>query len=332
MPWSCCQSISNSAPKELAIEAKQMSGKKVQIEALFIYPIKSCKGTRVSSAELTPLGLKGDRLYGIVDARGRTLTQREVPMMALIHPDLPTDEGITLRVTSNTAICEIAQFFVPRVTGDPELVQVLGEPIVVEDQGPQAASWLQCCLRLPGLRLVRMAPESERQMYHLIGSGPVAFPNTSPLVVTTEASLAELNRRVAESGAPPVPLDRFRPNVHLSGCDAFDEDDLSTVLVDGGKAKLLLRKPCFRCPLTTVDQETGKKGGSGEPLVALRQFRTGRQLHVPAEQRKALGKERSSFYEDPRQHGHTFFGQNSAVELLGPGSTLVVGSMAELQK
>ena len=48
------------------------------IHALYIYPIKSCKGISVKTAIATPTGLKGDREWMIVErSTGKMLTQRK---------------------------------------------------------------------------------------------------------------------------------------------------------------------------------------------------------------------------------------------------------------
>ena len=58
------------------------------IAALNVYPVKSCRGLAADRAEVTPAGLAidgvRDREWMVVDSRGRFVTQRELPRLALI--------------------------------------------------------------------------------------------------------------------------------------------------------------------------------------------------------------------------------------------------------
>jgi len=68
----------------------------------------------------------------------------------------------------------------------------------------------------------------------------------------------------------PVPMNRFRPNLVFSGGQAFEEDQFTRVKV--GEVDFQVVKPCARCVLITVDQQTGEKGK--EPLATLATYRT----------------------------------------------------------
>ena len=65
-------------------------------------------------------------------------------------------------------------------------------------------------------------------------------------------------------------MNRFRPNLVISGCDAFDEDRLGEVVV--GDAVFSAVKPCVRCQVTTTDQADGVVRGP-EPLQTLASYR-----------------------------------------------------------
>jgi uncharacterized protein YcbX len=66
-----------------------------RIAALWVFPIKSCAGISVQQAVLTPTGLAHDRAWMVVDVDGEMVTQRELPRMALIQPEL-VDSGMGL--------------------------------------------------------------------------------------------------------------------------------------------------------------------------------------------------------------------------------------------
>ncbi len=86
-----------------------------------------------------------------------------------------------------------------------------------------------------------------------------------PLLLVSQASLADLNSRLER----PLLMDRFRPNLVVSGCEPFAEDSWKLVRV--GELTLRVVKPCARCVITTVDQATAAKGK--EPLRTLATFR-----------------------------------------------------------
>ena len=96
-----------------------------------------------------------------------------------------------------------------------------------------------------------------------------AFADGYPLLVVTEASLADLNRRLEAKGEQALPMNRFRPNIVLAGMEPYDEDHIDTLAVDGVVIKLV--KPCARCQITTTDQESMQTGA--EPLQMLGTYR-----------------------------------------------------------
>jgi len=94
----------------------------------------------------------------------------------------------------------------------------------------------------------------------------VSFADGMPYVMIGQSSLDELNQRLEV----PVPMNRFRPNLVFSGGQAFEEDQFTRIKV--GEVDFQVVKPCARCVLITVDQQTGEKGK--EPLATLATYRT----------------------------------------------------------
>ncbi len=64
-------------------------------------------------------------------------------------------------------------------------------------------------------------------------------------------------------------MDRFRPNLVFSGGEPFEEDTWREFTV--GTNRFVGVKPCARCVLTTVNQETAERGA--EPLRTLATYR-----------------------------------------------------------
>lgn len=246
-----------------------------------VYPVKSCRGIAVARARIAARGLElddatlpaGDREWMIVDDDGRFITQREVPRLALI--DVAID-GSALRLSLRGA----PAIDVPtagRRVGTRDVV-VWGSTVPAHDAGPEAAAWLAAALGV-SCRLVRFDAAHERRCNaQFVGDtgAHTMFADAYPLLVVSEASLSDLNERIAESSgaASALPMNRFRPNLVLSGLAPWDEDHLDTIDVDGVTIKLV--KPCTRCVTTTTDQATAIRGI--EPLPTLARYRTNEAL------------------------------------------------------
>jgi hypothetical protein len=233
----------------------------IDVSTLYIYPIKSCRGTAVSSATLDARGLIGDRRFMIVDDHGRFLSQRELPRMALISPAI-VDGVVTLAAPGAPSLD------VPIADDGPRRdVVVWQDQCAAIDQGDAAGEWLGDFLQVT-CRLVRLADYAVRRVDPAYATQPndqVSFADGYPLLLIGEASLADLNARLPA----PLPMNRFRPNVVVRGSAPYAEDAWGTVRIGAVRASVV--KPCARCTTTTVDQETAERGK--EPLRTLATYR-----------------------------------------------------------
>jgi len=228
-----------------------------RIARLFVYPIKSCAGAELSEAVLTETGLDLDRAWMVVDPQGEFVTQRELPRMALIRPQLKHLE-VVLRAPGMLAL-HLAIDAVER----PMNVRVWGDTVAAYDMGDTAAQWFSDFLGRP-LRLVRFDPDAKRLSPLDWTAGleaPNQFSDAFPLLVLSEGSLAELNRRLAGKGHDAVGIERFRPNILLAGLEAHDEDRVDVLrIATGEEGEVVLRpvKPCPRCPIPNIDPATAR--------------------------------------------------------------------------
>ena len=268
------------------------------IARLFIYPVKSCAGIEVQEALLAETGLDLDRAWMVVDTQGMFLTQRELPRMALIRPQLKSEEMV-LRAPGMLAL----HVAIDGVEA-PATVTVWRDTVPAWDMGAVAAQWFTDFLGRP-CRLVRFDPD-HRRLSSLDWTGGVEAPNQFsdgfPVLVASEASMQELNARLAAAGHGAVGIERFRPNVVLGGVEAHDEDRVDLVRVDGGDgAEIHLQnvKPCGRCPIPDVDPAT-------------------------AEIHPQVGATLRGYRQDRRLNGAITFGMNAIVRQ-GAGQVLRVG-------
>ena len=218
---------------------------------------------------LIETGLEFDRAWMVVDKRGQFVTQRHLPRMALIQPTLKSFEMI-LRAPGMLAL-HIALDTVEK----PVRAKVWNDDVAAYDMGDLCAQWFSDFLRAK-LRLVRFDPE-QRRLSERRWTGDIeaenGFADAFPLLVTSAASMPELNRRLQAQGHEAVTMARFRPNLVLDGLDAHGEDPLDEIVIvtEDGAVRLKLVKPCARCPIPDVDPLTGVPGHAvGDALQSYR--------------------------------------------------------------
>jgi uncharacterized protein YcbX len=231
------------------------------IASLHLYPVKSCRGIALESAAVVDRGLAFDREWMIVDGDGGAVTQRALPRLALIEP--------SLTATALELACAGAQrLTIPLdLGGAARRVTLWKDSIAAIDQGDEAAQWLAAVLNA-SVRLVRFDHAFQRKCNPTFvgdSGAHTSFPDAYPLLILSEASLADLNSRLDHS----LPMNRFRPNVVLTGVEAYDEDHMDAIRA--GSIEFKLVKPCTRCKITTTDQDTATVGE--EPLPTLAGYR-----------------------------------------------------------
>jgi uncharacterized protein len=226
------------------------------IARLFVYPVKSCAGVELREAVVTETGLDLDRAWMVVDEHGEFVSQRELPRMALIRPQIRVSD-VVLRAPGMLAL----HLQIDTVE-EPVKVRVWDDEVPAYDMGAVAAQWFTDFLGRK-LRLVRFDPEHRRLSSLQWTGGAEAlnqFSDGYPLLLASTASLDLLNAKLAAAGHASVGIERFRPNIVLSGLEAHDEDRLELLRISAGDGDVELRpvKPCTRCPIPNIDPATGE--------------------------------------------------------------------------
>lgn len=236
---------------------------------LFIYPVKSCAGVRVTSADLWETGLYLDRLWMLVTDDGHFISQRTVPRLALVSTALRF-ETLQLRAPGMLRLDIPIGGFDYSAERRIE-VQVWDDRVAAFPENELVNTWFSRFLDMP-VRLVRIDPDFRRicdPAWTKEHEAITQFADGYPLLVIAKASLDDLNRRLEADGKPPVPIERFRPNVVIDGIDAYGEDHLATLVASGYELRMV--KPCARCGIPCVDQQTAVVGT--EPLDTLAGYR-----------------------------------------------------------
>lgn len=219
-----------------------------RVDQIFIYPVKSLAGMAVCDAEITTSGsLRGDREWIVTRPDGSMLWQGDIPRMALLSARL--DAGsLTLRGQDG---------LLGPPPGDasdmPVMVEQEGYSLAGMDQGNAVANWLTEQLGTP-CRLVRVG----EQAHHWAGLNPIHAVST--------VSLSALNARLAELGEAAIAVERFRPNIVLSGTHAAFAEEAATELVFE-ETSLCLREPCVRCELPNISLKDASRAKQPLKLI-----------------------------------------------------------------
>ncbi|MEO8101582.1 MAG: MOSC N-terminal beta barrel domain-containing protein [Betaproteobacteria bacterium] len=239
----------------------------VSLSAIHIYPVKALGGISLAEAAVTPRGLKHDRRFLVIDMGDQFVTQREVPKMATVWMEIEGDQLIFSTPDMDALTIAVEPPELPS-----RIVSVWSSDVLAHGVSVDADTWLSDYLGFAA-RLVYMPESSERKInpqFARTDNEVVSFADGYPLLVIAEASLADLNERIVKGGGSALPMNRFRPNLVIRGCEAYAEDKLGEIRV--GEATFRAVKPCARCQVTTTDQASGDVHGP-EPLQTLGTYR-----------------------------------------------------------
>ncbi|WP_245803627.1 MOSC domain-containing protein [Algoriphagus marinus] len=236
----------------------------LRVQDIFIYPIKSLRGIRVESAKVLERGFQYDRCWMLVDRAGLFLTQRTHPQMALIKVDLHDDH-----LTVSNPVSQAKPLKIPfDLLLDSQIeVEIWDDRLKANLVDPSIDQWFSEVLGIE-CQLVRMPESGQRKVSpkYAINEESVSFADGMPYLIIGQESLHHLNSKLTH----PVSMDRFRPNIVFSGGESFIEDCWKNIKI--GDVDFCIVKPCARCVMITVDQESGVS--SKEPLKTLATYRT----------------------------------------------------------
>lgn len=232
------------------------------VSELNIYPIKSLKGITLENSFVESKGLSFDRRWMLIDEKNNFLTQRNFPGMAILATNLVSN-GIVVFNGEN----ELEIPFSPKIK-NVQPVKIWSNKVAAEVYEDYINEWFSDALQTK-CKLVAMTEESNRKVnyfYAVHKEDKVSFADGYPFLLTTESSLQDLNQKLVKK----IPMNRFRPNIVVSGSETFAEDNWKKIKI--GETVFHIVKPCARCAVTTIDQNTGISDGI-EPLKTLAKYR-----------------------------------------------------------
>lgn len=248
------------------------------VSQLSIYPVKSCREINLKISQVEAFGLKDDRRWMIVDENGVMLTQRKLAKMCLIQPELIENHLILKHSSMHNLHVELP------LSNEKVQVKVWGDLCLAYDAGDEAANWLSHVLSMQ-CRLVYFPEDEFRQvdLNYAKQGDKTAFSDGFPFLLISQASLDDLNQRLVK----PITMNRFRPNIVVQGCAAFEEDDWKKIRI--GDITFRIVKPCSRCVIPSINIETAER--ENEPTKTLATYR--------------------------KNNNKIFFGQNVIAEMAG---------------
>lgn len=241
------------------------------VQSLHIYPIKSTAGITLSHSWVDDFGLSFDRRFVITDLDGQFITARTQPTLCLIQCHLSPD-GLVLTAPNMPQLeINFARFSEQyhQVTVWKDQVNALYCHQIYDRWFSEYLN-LPCQLHFFGEKSSRQVKNSENQ---------VGFADGYPLLLISQASLDDLNNRMAQRQSAKgnvesnvnASMTQFRPNIVVNDTTAFAEDNWHHIKV--GEVEFEITKPCSRCVFTTIDPENGQKHPEQEPLSTLKSYR-----------------------------------------------------------
>lgn len=218
------------------------------VSELYVYPVKSFAASAKLSCEALPQGLTADRRWMWVDAKGMFLTQRKYPAMCLWSAFVSDIKVIF----SNNVNAQVYEVFFSEMSKNRMNVRVWSDTCTVDVYTSPQLALLSESLFSELAYLAYLPEEHTRTIsnQHNIAEAYTSFADSFPFMLASHTSLAELNSCLSD----PVSMRHFRPNIVVSGFDAFAEDTWRRIRI--GDCEFLLDKLCSRCSMVNVHPDT----------------------------------------------------------------------------
>jgi uncharacterized protein YcbX len=215
------------------------------VAAISVAPVKALGLHHPAEVELTDAGVRGNRLFYLVDEAGRLVGGVKHGTLVRIRAEVE-DAHLTLRFPSGAVVADDVQL------ADSVTTDFWGRPVEGRLVG---GPWSDALSDFAGahLQLVRVVND-----------------DAWDVKPATIASLASCDRLGQELGAE-VDHRRFRMLLTLDGCEPHEEDTWSGGRVRIGDAVLRVGGPVPRCAVTTQDPSTGVR--SLDTLGAIKRYR-----------------------------------------------------------
>lgn len=285
----------------------------IVVSELNIYPVKSCQGISVPSAEVVETGFAYDREFMVVKPDGTFMSQRTMALLGTVQTEII---GNALRLTADKHGDVTIPLGYDQQEKRPIATTVHSYDALGLRQSQDADEFFCDLLNKTAwlVRASRAEPRYVKSAYHRSGAvNQVAFGDSFPFLLTSEPTLEDLRERQGIS-EDLVPMNRFRPNIVIDGdIEPGQEDYVDSIKI--GNFKAFAVQACKRCVMTGIRQDGEYAGTRGEVSV-LHSFLASRQ-----------GRDMTK----PEAKGARYFGQNLVHSFSSVAGQLSVGDRVQLE-
>ena len=236
----------------------------LEITDLLIYPIKSSIGFKINEANVLKTGFEYDRLFAIINSKNKVLTARENSKILKIHSDI-IDNKLTVYSKGFESIeTELKHFKTDNVS-----IEIFGDSVKAKSTNEKLNNWITIILG-EKCELITIDNDNLREIkskYNGKKNEKILFSDIAPIHLISRESLDLLNSKLETS----VSIENFRPNVVVTGCKPFEEDNWKSISIGNCEFDVMLKTP--RCSLTTINPKTTEINKNQEPLRTLSIFR-----------------------------------------------------------
>lgn len=235
----------------------------LRLSEIWIYPIKSLGGIRLKQSRVLEKGLEYDRRWMLVDENGVFMTQRNTPTMALFKLEIGK-EKLKITYSPDSIVHTISLH--PNALEKSESVIIWNDAVTAREVSRESSAWFSSILNLR-CRLVYFPEENSRSVdpIYKVNDEHVSLADAYPFLIIGQESLNFLNSKLTEA----IPMNRFRPNFVFTGGEPNEEDTWRNFTI--GSNRFVGVKPCARCAVPTINQDTAEKGI--EPTRTLATYR-----------------------------------------------------------
>lgn len=233
------------------------------IKDLYVYPVKSLAGIPVKDAHAGERGLRQDRRFMLIDEKGVFISQREHAVMALLAVEQEQQQLKIFHKRSPDDFIFVKNEYPAEQATE---VQIWDDHCKAILMPAFINEWFSDKLKM-NCRMVYMPEDSSRFVDpdFVPEKRKVSFADAFPYLLATTASL----QLVSEKASQTMDVSRFRPNLVVENITPFEEDSWRKISI--GNCVFRIVKPCARCVVTTIDQQTAQKGK--EPLQSMAKYR-----------------------------------------------------------
>lgn len=223
----------------------------MKIEQFHIYPIKSCQSVDLDKVSVTKMGFMLDRHFGIINAQNEIITAREVPELLTIKISISATE-LTINHHHKSLSFSLSE------TNETIEVTLFKEKSLGKVINSEIDNWLTSIVGFD-CKLIKIDKNNPRQT----NQSNITFSDVYPIHLISEESVKALNHKLEHHVKP----NRFRPNIIISGIQAFEEESWSILQI--GDCQFEVVSKTERCSLITINPCDGTKDPKQEPLRTL---------------------------------------------------------------